>query len=347
MSASPEREFNEAAFDEAFDRAAQEASVKYGFTQPGGANRELGPKRRAALVAAQAHTAREFVVEVQQWLYDDDPVVVSAARNGLRRVHEQIYVGSPDEHVGESGNKNLADRLITRLLGREQPDGPEPWWRRRHLQQSVRGGALIALVLLTAATASSIASHHLVVALAFLAAAGAIDIGEGAFARVVKLRSAILRWESALLSHFGDLLMIGAIAVAQVRFDDGLGSWPVTAALLFSLFGALVRVSALQAGYRFWVSRRERYVRYSGIISYCLLALAGYSAAGAYICAVAVGLYGVFEGLRVLRDVVRSPHARTVGVVLMDDDNTLLSCEFLNDTCDDEAPPSQRHGSTV
>jgi hypothetical protein len=288
------------------------------------------------------------VIDLQQRLIDDSPDVVDRARQGLRQILHRIYTGDQNKYVGASGKGTVVDWLLIRLFGQPDPDVPEPWWLDPMRQRIARSLAIVVMLIFAAAAALAIWTDHVALAILLVALAGSVEALEGAFTRVVKLRSPTLSWASCVARHCGELVMVGSIAAAQHGIT--LGAWAVIAAVQISLFGSFVRVSALQAGYRFWVSRKERYMRYLAIFSYCILSLLGFSAEGALVAAALVGGFGIMESAYVMYKVMRGPRVRSAELIFIDRENqvreiSLLSCEKDVQDSAGALPPTKTAGT--
>jgi hypothetical protein len=127
-----------------------------------------------------------------------------------------------------------------------------------------------------------------------------IDILERSFVRVTHAWDAQTGWLSCILSHFADVLVLGGIFLSEHRFGGVQSGELILAATTVSLFGSLVRVSALQAGFRFWRSPLERLFRFSAFFAYTGAALINRHALGAAIAAILVTLFGAGEAVRVM-----------------------------------------------
>lgn len=313
-------EFDETAFIAAVTAAAKEGADRYGFATARPGTVPLSPKKRRQIVAARTHAAQERIVDLQQMLVDDDMEVRDLARNGLRDVMLRIYTGDVNQHDHNAASLPWPDRLLRRLLPRGNEDGPEPWWAQRSNTQRARQRwaqlcTVAAVFSATVATSAALAFGKPVIALPCLLIAGLMCVGEDAFARAVGLRSATLRWFSCVAGHLGDLGMITAISFFLFVNSHRQVAAIVAASVLVGLFGSFVRVSALQAGYRFWVSSQERILRYLSVVFFCLSALNGHFVLGGLVTAALVSGYGLWESAYVPWKVLRGPRLRSGGMI--------------------------------
>jgi hypothetical protein len=313
------------------------AATRHGFAAPGAPSEHLKAPRRRRRVNLLAHSALESVSQIQHYLADADPGVREAARHATRRVMHRCYTGDRSERAWRSTVKPyLADVWLSRRLGTPDPDGPEPGWARPDVQRRTRIRLIVAACFAAAGAAGLLAWHLALLALPLLLVAAALDIADGAYARVVAMRDAELRWLSCIASHFCDILILGAIAAAALDRGKLALGFAVVAAMLVSLAGSFVRVSALQAGYQFWRSRNERIVRYLTMLAYCVLAsVHGEVAASVMIVVVLTG-FGVGEVARVVRAVLRMPAVRAAGVVFVDRDDELQWWGLADDDVDED-----------
>ncbi|MDQ1686234.1 MAG: hypothetical protein QOC82_2971 [Frankiaceae bacterium] len=322
------------AFDEAYDRIGWAVAAEFGFAVPVPSGTELSAGQRLHRVQARAARAYESVVALQQFLLDEDNVVREVARGGLRHVVYRAYTGDQSERAWRSGEQRLwTDRLLERLLTRHvNPDVAEPAWRQPVLQRRIRRMAILGAFLCAIAGAGLLGTDHPMLALVAVSLAATLDIADGAFARVVHMRDAHLRWLSCIASHAGDTLLIGGVAYGA-EFGpsrSGYGGW-LLAAVVVTLFGSLVRTSALQAAYRFWRSPRERYVRYLAVVGFCVLASAGEQSAGIILATTALSVFGVLESARVIRAVEQVPAAQDGGLVFIDSANAVHALPMTDD----------------
>jgi len=321
-------------FDEAYDRLGWVSAVEHGFAVPVPPGTALSSDQRLHRVRARAERAYDSVVALQQFLVDEEYVVRDTARDGIRRVVYRAYTGDQSERAWRSGEQRLwTDRLLERLLTRHvDADAAEPWWRQPMLQRRIRRAAIFGAFLCAVIAACLLATCHPLPALAAVAAAATFDITDGAFARVVHMRDAHLRWLSCIASHAGDVLLVGGIAYGA-EFGPtrtGYGGW-LLAAVVITLFGSLVRTSALQAAYRFWRSPLERYVRYLAVVGFCMLSTAGHAKLGVNAAAVALGLFGIIESARVIHAVEGVPAAQDGGLVFIDTEREVHALPMTDD----------------
>jgi hypothetical protein len=318
------------------------AATRYGFAAPGAEPDHLDRVRRRRRVQLLTHSATETVEHVQQYLADPDPEVRDAARNGTRRVMHRCYTGDRSERAWRSDVKPyLADSWIGRALGTPADDGPQPSWTNPQVQRLTRLRLILAACLAAVGAAVLVACHLPLFAVPFLFAAAGFDVADGAYARVVGMRDAELRWLSCVASHLCDLTVLGAVAFAAYEAGSTGLALAVVVAMLVSMVGSFVRVSALQAGYQFWRSRNERVVRYVTLLSYCVLVPVHGEAPADLMIAVVLTAFGVAEVARVLVSVARMPVVRAAGVVFVDRDDELQWWGLADDDTDAE----RQHGS--
>jgi phosphatidylglycerophosphate synthase len=308
---------------EAIHRGALIAGERLGFAVGQRGTRLVDSTRRAALVQARTNAAFECVVDLQQWLLDDDEAVRRSSREGLRRVLHRIYTGDQNDRDLRARRSRPVDLVVARALSRVDDDRPGPWWSDPIRQKLTRAALILFSLGFAVFSGVSITVGQPELALATLAIAGVLDVLDGAFARVVGLRSAELRWASCVFSHFADAFLMGSVAFAMAMAHAQPSTFIASAAVFAGLFGSFVRVSALQAGVRSWLSPQERYFRYGGIAAYCWLTIFGLPEVGAIGCAVAFGGFGLIEAVRVLTKVITSPDMQNGGVVFVDENQVV------------------------
>jgi hypothetical protein len=298
------------------------ATLGYAVAMPAGTR--LTPEERCDRVIARADRAFESLVEMQQWLVDDAAIVRQAARDGIRSLMFRAYTGDQSERAWRGAEKrHWADRAVERVLHRVvHQDGPEPWWHIPGRQVRTRKLAIAGAFFAALAAGAMLGTGHAVEAAPLVLLAAVLDIIDGAFARVVHMRDAHLRWLSCVASHAGDMLLVAGIAYGAEygQLGSGYGGWLLGAAVV-TLFGSLVRTSALQAGYRFWRSPLERYVRYGAVLIFCALSGAGRGAAGIVATTAILTTLGITETLRVLHGVEGMPAVQDGGIVFIDSEH--------------------------
>lgn len=301
--------------------AWQSAASKYGFATDGFEHTAASDVQRRRRARYQTDAALDLVSQLQLSLADADPQVRLAAREGTRRVMHRCYTGDQSDRAWRSTVRPYpADRLMQRWLGTPDPDGPEPRWRDPRVQRSMRYRAILAALSCAGVGAVLLAVNRPLLALAALMLAAALDVFDGAYARSVGMRDGGLRWLSCIGSHGGDMVVIGAVAYGASGRDGSLAA-VVLAGMLVSLAGSFVRVSALQAGYQFWRSPKERALRYTAIIAYCVFAAAHLESIGAIVVSCLLTLFGASEIARVVVEVVRRPSIHDAGVMFVDSDD--------------------------
>jgi len=254
--------------------------------------------------------AARALTELVRWLQDDDHDVRHEARESIHRCLQIAYTGDRPEPPQGLSEKFLAgvDRMLKGFLVRFiDPDKEEPSWAKPAGLRAIRGGG-IALVLVSAIVASLLLwSGHLLWVFLPVTLLAFADTLEGSFARVMFMRDAQISWLSCVASHAGDLLiMIGMAGYAFTAGHETL-SFVVLLSALVTLTGSLVRVSGLQAGYRFWRSPIERFVRYSAVIVFTVAGVAGSLRVGAITASVMLFTLGILESGRALRAILRRP----------------------------------------
>lgn len=322
---------DESNFDEFFDASVQRIgkSLGYAVFEPSG--QRLTDERRLTRVRAQGSAALDYLTRLQLSQSDDSREVAEAATTGVRKVLHQAFVGDQGEKAWRATRRPyIQDRIVRRLLGPVDPDQREPWWTLSKYQRWVRRAILTAVLLAAAGASVSLATGNVILAFPLIICTGVLDILDGAFARAVGMRRADLRWQSCIASQAADLLLIGGVALEALNEGSTPVAIGVLAAMTCALFGSFTRVSALQAGFRFWRSWSERFIRSCAVLLYALLAVFGYGVIGAILVAVAVGAFGLYEAVRVFVSVGRT-HTRSGGLVLVDEDNHLTFVALSDD----------------
>lgn len=255
---------------EAFVRAAAsvstEAATRSGF---GGARAAttlpLPTDVRQSIVDNRSIRAVSAISELQSWLHDDNPRVRRAARLGIHRCLYAAYTGDqPEPTKGPLGGfLKWLDRQTSRLMKTNiDPDRPMPRARSERGLHLLRTTAIVMAMLLVFTSALLFAIGQVAGALIAAASGATLDVFEGSLARTGHISNARQRWSSCIASHFSDSALLLGVAVGlHAAGMPGEASLLLIATVL-SLLGSLTRVSALQAGFRFWRSRIERLVRY-------------------------------------------------------------------------------------
>jgi hypothetical protein len=268
--------------------------------------------------------AKMAMDSLEMALHDDGEMalVSSAAKDALRSLgRNALMAESAASRRQEQGVFRLADRTVSFVLGRPgEDDRPQSGWRGDGALRRFRG-ILMALVLGTWIAGSvGIYLSQYAVAMVMLLSGVGFDLVEGAIGRVRQLATEVDRWLACLLGHAIEFLAAGAIALDQ--YQQGhvvLGSF-VLAAGTVSLFGSLVRISALQIGYRFEQSLPERAFRLAGILAYVTLSHAGADGLVQSLPSIILfGGYGMFETLKVLRKARRNPPSEGAFVFAFDE----------------------------
>ena len=313
--------------DSLFDDIAWSVAGKLGFATPIPPGHEVPVQRRIGRCNARVRAALTAVGDIQQWLVDDNPDVRTAAREGVRQVLYSAYAGDQNEYSWSlPASPAGLDRLMFRFLHRRvSPDGAAPWWDSPKRQRLVRKVLIGAAFVLAACAGVALGARHPLVALPLLSAAGIVDLLDGAFARTVRMRDARLRWRSCISSHAGDLMMLlGAAAAEAAATTEGVAAW-IVIAMTLSLFASFTRTSALQAGYRFWRSRRERWARYVSLSWFAVWIAAGYPRFAAGGLAVALILVSALEIAKVGFKVERMPQVLGSGILFAFESDTPAS----------------------
>jgi hypothetical protein len=246
----------------------------------------------------------------------------------------RAYTGDESPRAWRNAHsRGWPDRVLERVLGRTvEPDSAAAWWSETGKQARVRTVMILGALLAAVTAGVLIGAGHVLLALPVILLAAVLDIVDGAFARVVHMRDAHLRWFSCIGSHAGDMCLIGGIAFSAEYgpIGTGQGAWLLAAAVV-TLFGSLVRTSALQAAYRFWRSALERYLRYGAVLACLGLVLLGFEDAAIMLLAGALGVFGLLETLRVLVGVKRMPAAQDGGIVFVDVDRGVHTIAISDD----------------
>jgi hypothetical protein len=332
---NPDENFD---FDAAYGKIAWAMAEKHGFAVPTPRGVALSVEQRVNRVRGRSDAARTALTDLQQWLLDDDKDVRQQSREAIRSIVCVAYAGDrSDREARNKVRQPLFDRIVARAIARRTDlDSPAPWGRSR-VQRRVRFALITAALGLSIAAALFIGLQHPAAAAPLVVGAAVLDILDGAFARATHMRDARLRWHSCVNSQLGDMVMLVSIAIASMTAGE-TGAWAslMAAAILMSLFGSFVRTSALQAGYRFWRSALERWLRYISILIYCACAAAGHNDAGVSIAAATVGVFGAWEILRVVISVGRMVPVETAGMVFVDTDSVVHGWGLSDDEDADE-----------
>lgn len=319
-------------------RLAEEAG--YAVERPPGA--QLPVRSRVATVENRTLRGLVALGELQRWLRDYNPNVRAAARDGIHECLYAAYTGDHPDRGSFEASLGIIDRWVRRILaGNRGPDVAESHWLAPVLQRRLRLGGILGVVLAGAATALLFALGRPALALGLVALVAVVDILEGSASRATEGGGAYVGWFSCLASHFADLLILTGIALDQYRHADAALGLLVVAAMAMSLFGSFVRVSALQAGFRFWRSRLERVVRFSSFIAYAICDLAGVRITGVVVVVALVALFGIGEGVRVIRE-ARLCHLKAGMFVFVGDENKVEAWDI-----DQSASPRLAHRASL
>lgn len=331
----------EREFIDRYEALGLEILERHGFAVPVEPGARRAPTSRQALAKNRSLRALGAVTDLQQWLVDDDARVRDAAREGLRKVLYVAYTGHHEEPVPVSGTLTRLPDLALAQLTRPRlgPDRPPPAWYSPVGGARVRKAAVAGTLLGAAAAAAALVAGSLWV-VPLLAVTALLDIFDGAFARLTRLRDPHLRWLSCVASQAADMALIAGVAAAEYSHGRPVLASCTVAAMLATLFAAFVRVSALQAGYRFWRSPHERLIRWLAVLSYVSADTVGATSIGAiFIIALLLTTAG-FELFRVLRG-VRSVASKYGGLFVLNDDHTVDSWR-LEDGQDTLRPAAHR-----
>lgn len=303
---------------------------RHGFATPRSGNPVLTPNDRRRLVRNRGVRAVTALTQLQQWLADDDPVVREDARANIARCLRVAYTGERREPVGFMDRVVIRrlDGAVEHALGRgRDADRPEPRWARPSGIRAIRFAGISAALAFAVTAMFLLAFGHPAVALAAISAAAILDMAEGSFARATRAHDAQLRWFSCVISHLGDVLILSGVFWAEQRAGTPGSGYVVLGAGLVSLFASLVRVSALQAGFRFWRSPLERVVRFTGFVAYCIASAVGSGSVGAAAVSVLLIAFALGEIVRVVWRIAEHQVGRGGFIFLTDDSATCWSFE--------------------
>ncbi len=310
--------------------------------------RILTPAERRQRVLGRLTLATSALTDLQQWLEDDDPAVRASAREAVHRCLQIAYTGDQPEPTRGLLERclNWVDRRLGNVLKRRvDPDAPMPQWALPTALRRARGAGIAVVFAFSLGVALAFASGAFLTAIGLLCVVSAVDTLEGSFARVTRMRDPQMRWLSCVFSHLDDLVIMLGIAAAA---PEGLSTIALGAALA-SVFGSLVRVSALQAGYRFWRSPAERVARFSAFLVFAVLASVDEVTGGIVLAASLLCMFALAESIRVVRRVGRRRVASGGFIFLTNDGADCWSFEEV-----DEVQPeasilgrSARHVSEV
>ena len=113
-----------------------------------------------------------------------------------------------------------------------------------------------------------------------------------------------------MFSHVGDIVVMIGMALFLLRQGYAADAELLLVAAIVSIAGSLVRVSALQAGYRFWRSPLERVVRFSAFFVISAICVAGLPTLAATVASVLLAACGLGEAVRVMKRVAMLGVAR-------------------------------------
>lgn len=326
-------------FIEKYEALGLEVAGRYGYAVPTPPGARLSSSRREHLAKNRSARALKAISELQQWLLDDDAEVRRTARDGIRKALYVAYTGdNSGPELPHSRLLQLPDRLLMRVLRRDiDPDAPEPTWSRPKSAMRIRRAAITAALVSACCTGLALATGHFVLALVLLPLTMALDVLEGSFARLSRVKDAHLRWLSCVSSHAGDLVMLGGVALSSRAYGSSDLVPLVVGVTLVAMFVSFIRVSALQAGYRFWRSLAERLTRWGSIAAYAAAVLLGYPEVGVLVLITALGCFAVYEVTRVLHGVDRMSPMHG-GIVLINEGDATISSYRLEDGCDTWLP---------
>lgn len=318
-------EFDEAAFDASFAHVAEVAAAAAGFPTSRTTNQLVNDRVRQIRLQHKAYAARELVTDIQQWLVDDSREVRALARTTVRELLRALYLGDEDDSEPTPPERGRVRVVLERWgarLSAVDPDARLPWWREAVGQRRIRW-VLNALVLVFgAATAWAVATANPYWALFGLAATIAVDRAETVYTKIVRNRSVDQRWLACVASQVADTLMLTGIAVSFALVTRPLVAAGVVTAIFISVTGSFIRVSALQAGHRIWLSVNVRVVRWAAVGAYSLaLIMANLHVWVAVVAAVSVGLTGLWEAGNAIWRVMHDEETKTANVVVIDADN--------------------------
>ena len=293
----------------------------------------MPPKVRRGQVANRRDVAIHAIRDLQQWLCDGDPIVAGYARTALQRCMYVAYTG--DQHGTDYRRHGLVGapvKLLHKYLALDASSGPDaPARQRRWLGQvdprPVRAAATALAFVGALVSASLFAAGLNTAALVAAVVAVIFDVFEYAFADAIKHRSPFIRWLSCLAGNASDIAILTGIAYHHLHESDPNGML-LGGVVLATLFGSFVRVSALQAGYRFWRSPYERIFRFVGVVAYVVLAALGYEQGSVVALSGAVLGFTVLEVLRVLVETGRS-RPQDGGMLILSHDGTADTFSFV------------------
>lgn len=299
-------------------------AAEAGFPTPWSVNQPVPARVRRLRLEHKARACEELITDIQQWLVDDDLNVRTQARAEVTTLLRRLHVGDENEHRREPSPDSVWVRLSNKLVYRRGVDVPVPKWATLKGQRRIRWVLNWSGLVLALCTTAALATGRPVVALCFFTTTVAIDLAEHVFTKLVRNRSVDLRWFSCVTTQIGDAFILSGIAMALALGARPMVAAGVVAAVLTSMVSSFVRVSALQAGHRIWLSRTVRAGRYTAVLIYCVVTALGLSGArGAIAAAVVVFATAVWELAGVALTILRGEHESSGQVIVMDADERI------------------------
>lgn len=280
------------------DRLALEIASAHGFAVPGESPSSLNTRRKRS--KGTAILARESIDDLTRWLGDEDPAIRDVANETLQRILYTAYTAERYERTV----KRVAwpTKLVRRTLERHPgKDIHHPWWSKTDAIRRFRRSTTVVSVLLAGGSAASFAISNYVLAVSLLALMAVATVADRAFAQATKQDSAYWPWFACMTGHFCDLIILGGLALELQSIAHKNHSALIAVSALAVLFATFVRVSALQAGYRFYLNPLERAVRWGSLLAYAATTvLTGEQVDGAVVLAAILIPWSIIESVAVI-----------------------------------------------
>lgn len=283
------------------------AAARRGFPISRPAGEIVNARERVAIVRVRRLRALTAIIDLQQYLNDDDRWVRRSARSAIEHsLHAAYLAALPVQMRITHPQLRWIDRVLGRFLRKQHDqDRLESPLFAPHAARRVRG-AFIGVVLLCAmSAAASYMSGRFAIGAVLVVAMMGFDIVEGAFAREANIRSAGMRWTSCIASQAADVtVMMGAALVVSQTTPNIVVLF--LAGVLLSVFGSLVRTSALQAGHWFFRSYGERVLRLVALVTFGIIAYWSVAVAS-LLTASLLAVCGILECVRTITRVATHP----------------------------------------
>lgn len=256
----------------------------------------LASRRLRAHVSAVQ--ACRHIGDLSAWTADEDDKIRSEAIDALRRC---LYLASITEH-NEQVNRTSPPKpaaFLARWLRRSSATRDASWWQSWEKMRTVRRLAALCSATMAVGSAVAFVAGNTLLGLLLMLLMSGISFLDRWLAQATQHESSYWPWLACVLGHVSDALVLTGIGI-HLEITHQAMAGPVFVGASATLFASLVRVSALQAGLRFFWNPKERLVRWLGALTFGIGTMSGHASLGATILVAALGVAALTETVLVL-----------------------------------------------